>query len=393
MLPKIFIITLLCLVVSLIIPATLAKGLKLKPRQRQKKRQTQTQTHKMEGKHMPAVLKATKCKGKRCNVENISGSDPFEASEIRVQLEEDGPIAQFSSKTLKATAGNKRQWYGEDEDGMYTMNLLEDDNSIFGSVTVGDTVYSIGVDADGESVMTARDTADYPPDSPPDDDDVFDGSGNSTRSLAASHEVGALRGTITENHNIMTPSDIGATSLQSENASRALQGVVPSASSILDVMVVWTRNTECASAGLARGCTRTPTTLRAILGRINLAVAETNVAFEKSGIDAEVRLIHAYLDESYIEPSTNAFRRALDAITSTNDGVMDDVHNKRERYGADMVHLMIDDSQFCGIAWLGPRKERMFSVSSWKCATGYYSFGHEIAHNMVSCALVLVLRI
>jgi len=46
------------------------------------------------------------------------------------------------------------------------------------------------------------------------------------------------------------------------------------------------------------------------------------------------------------------------------------------------VALIIDDSTYCGIAWVGPRIDRMFSVTAWNCATGYYSFGHEIGHNM-----------
>ena len=33
---------------------------------------------------------------------------------------------------------------------------------------------------------------------------------------------------------------------------------------------------------------------------------------------------------------------------------------------------------------MGPKKHLMFSVVNWSCATGYYTFGHEIGHNMVS---------
>ena len=380
MLPKRF-ITLLCLV-SLIVPTTLAK--------------------KKKRKHKPTEF--SKCKGKKCTVENLFESDPFEASEVRVQLEEDGPFAHFSSKALKAAPGSKREWYGEDDAGMFTMNLLEDENSFFGSATVGDTVYSFS-HIDDETVMISTDINDYPPEGPsPDEDDALDGFENSTRSLVSSYEVGALRGQITEisdaeepalnlnssvrgEQNVMTPSDIGATSLRSENDLRALSA----SPSILDVMVVWTRNAECANAYQSKGCTLTDTTRKAILGRINLAVLETNVAFENSGIEAKVNLIHAYLDASYTEQNTDAFRGALNAITNPNDSLMDDVHVKREQYGADMVHFMIDDDKLCGIAWLGPSKSRMFSVSSWQCATGYYSFGHELAHNMVSsCAFVLV---
>jgi len=61
---------------------------------------------------------------------------------------------------------------------------------------------------------------------------------------------------------------------------------------------------------------------------------------------------------------------------------MDDVHTKRELYGADIVAMIIDDSEYCGKAWLGPRESLMFSVvTDWNCVTGYFSFGHEIGHN------------
>lgn len=114
---------------------------------------------------------------------------------------------------------------------------------------------------------------------------------------------------------------------------------------------------------------------------IALAIAETNQAYADSGINTELRLVHEYRDETYVESSSSAFSSALNDITGTTDGVMDDVHTKREFWGADIVALIIDDSQYCGLAWVGPRKQNMFSVTDWGCATGYYSFGHEIGHN------------
>jgi hypothetical protein len=63
---------------------------------------------------------------------------------------------------------------------------------------------------------------------------------------------------------------------------------------------------------------------------------------------------------------------------------LDQAHTLRTTYGADIVALLIDDSQYCGKAWLGPSIGLMFSVTAWNCATGYYTFGHEIGHNFVS---------
>ena len=45
------------------------------------------------------------------------------------------------------------------------------------------------------------------------------------------------------------------------------------------------------------------------------------------------------------------------------------------------MSLIIYDGPACGIGYIGPQKNAMFSVAAWNCATGYYSFGHEIAHN------------
>lgn len=43
----------------------------------------------------------------------------------------------------------------------------------------------------------------------------------------------------------------------------------------------------------------------------------------------------------------------------------------------------IGDQNSCGIAWSGsPSMDYMFSVSQYDCATGYFSFGHEIGHNV-----------
>jgi len=59
----------------------------------------------------------------------------------------------------------------------------------------------------------------------------------------------------------------------------------------------------------------------------------------------------------------------------------------RNTYGADLVSFIIEGTQFCGIAWLMQTVSPTFaanaySVTARTCATGYYSFAHEIGHNM-----------
>lgn len=150
-----------------------------------------------------------------------------------------------------------------------------------------------------------------------------------------------------------------------------------------DIMVIWTTNAECRASGLPRGCTLTSQTETNMRGLIDLAVSETNVAYDASGVDMQLRLVFAFRDPNYQEASTSAYTTALTQITNPSDGVLDYVHNLRSQYGADLVSMLIDDNTYCGIAWVGPALNYMFSVVNWMCATGYYSFGHETGHNMV----------
>ena len=112
-----------------------------------------------------------------------------------------------------------------------------------------------------------------------------------------------------------------------------------------------------------------------ILPKQDLAIIETNVAYTQSGVSAQLNLVHAAYT-TYTEASSDAFGTALGQLRSQTDGIMNEAHTLREEYGADLVALIIDDSQYCGIAYLGPRTDLMFSVTGWNCATGYYSFGH-----------------
>lgn len=76
-------------------------------------------------------------------------------------------------------------------------------------------------------------------------------------------------------------------------------------------------------------------------GLIDLAIAETNTAFQLSGILTTLRLVHAYRDPEYVEPTNTAYRIALGDLGGTTDGKLDGVHVNRALYGADMVQLFM----------------------------------------------------
>ncbi len=122
---------------------------------------------------------------------------------------------------------------------------------------------------------------------------------------------------------------------------------------------------------------------------IDLAVAETNTAFDLSSINGYFNLVYAYGD--YDHDDSGDVELSLQQLTSTSDGTLDGVHALREEYGADAVSMIMNVGNFfCGRAFYGypqPSANVMFSAIAWGCATGYYSFGHELGHNFVSSSV------
>ncbi|WP_341503160.1 fibronectin type III domain-containing protein [Gallaecimonas sp. GXIMD4217] len=147
-------------------------------------------------------------------------------------------------------------------------------------------------------------------------------------------------------------------------------------STIADVMVVYTPAARAAVGGS-----------NAMASLIQLAIAETNQAYGNSLIDAQLNLVHS-AELAYTE-AAEGMGTDLDRLTGTSDGYLDEVHGMRDAYGADLVSLFVERSDYCGIAWLmtsvsSSFASHGFSVVEHGCATGYYSFGHELGHNMGS---------
>ena len=114
-----------------------------------------------------------------------------------------------------------------------------------------------------------------------------------------------------------------------------------------------------------------------IQGLIELAVAETNTGYSNSGADATMTLVHTY-QVSYNESN---FSTDLAYFRNNNDGVMDEVHGKRDQYGADVAMIMTNVNDYCGLASdIGSTSATAFAAVYHGCATGYYSFGHEVGH-------------
>jgi hypothetical protein len=143
---------------------------------------------------------------------------------------------------------------------------------------------------------------------------------------------------------------------------------------IVDILVVYTPAARIAS--------------RNILGEIRLAIDETNQAYINSGALHRVRLVGTS-EVSYTESGIlcNDPNSDLTRLSGTSDGYMDNVHSLRDAYGADQVTLIVNTANSCGCAYFMTTvstdfESAAFSVVRRDCSTGYFSFGHELGHNM-----------
>ena len=120
---------------------------------------------------------------------------------------------------------------------------------------------------------------------------------------------------------------------------------------------------------------------------IDLAITETNTAYANSGVNARLALVHKSITT---DAESGGFKGMLEAMQNPSDGRMDEVHAARNTHKADLVILICDDSTSCGLAYqMSTRSSSFerwaFSVVNRDCATGYYSFAHELGHNMGCC--------
>jgi hypothetical protein len=111
---------------------------------------------------------------------------------------------------------------------------------------------------------------------------------------------------------------------------------------------------------------------------IEQAIKGTNESFTNSSVNYNVELAYSGLTNyAEVNSTTDKVR-----FRNTNDGYMDEVHALRNTYAADVCVLLTSYSDgVCGEAYdIGVPASDAFCVVDASCATGYYSFGHEIGH-------------
>ena len=136
----------------------------------------------------------------------------------------------------------------------------------------------------------------------------------------------------------------------------------------IDIMVVYSNQTAAAAGG-------------GIGAQIQTAIDNTNQVYANSQISQRLRLVH-YEQVNYNEHGSDVYGTALDDLTGTSDGQMDNVHSLRNTYGADLVTLFIENGSYCGIGWIGSSASYAFSAVNRGCAISNNTLAHELGHNM-----------
>ena len=280
-------------------------------------------------------------------------------SSMRTALTADGawkseialPGRRLSQQSFRRIEGlEEHEFYGESSDGaLHLVRRIGDDGSIHVRGTLKRDGFHLPVRVDTDGVLQVRE-----------------------RALFRSESSVGLR------EHPQWPLQNVRPILSASNHTRHLQAETPE----LGIMILWTRQAECANSGLSETCTLTTQTTEAMRTLVDLTVSQTNLAFSLSSINAKLTLVHAALEPDYVETKALA---ALTHMSSVRDTFFRDLPARREQYGADLVSLLVVDPTTCGNSYYGfPTQvpESMLSVVAWDCAADYFSLAHEVGHNL-----------
>lgn len=147
------------------------------------------------------------------------------------------------------------------------------------------------------------------------------------------------------------------------------QGNLQDSNEFIDVLVCYTETTKNASGGTSY-----------VNSEIGLAITETNLSYKNSNVSHRLRLAGT-MELKYQETTSSK----SDVIWIQKNK---EVADRRNQVKADLVVFMVENLSSCGRAYSIQKKissqfaPYAYCVVKRSCATGYYSFGHEVTHLM-----------
>ena len=235
---------------------------------------------------------------------------------------------------VEPTSSGHSLWGRLDGVGLGTFTLVVNGRVVIGTVRTPDAVYTIRTAGDGTYVISQIDESSLPP--------------------------------------LGEPLEPPLSPLSPRDAPAEADDVPSDDGSEIDVMVVYTPLAKHREGGRA-----------AIEALIDLFVAETNQAYVNSGVTHRIRLV---LREEVDYTKDGGSSIALNRLRNGSDGHMDHVHERRDMYGADLVHIVVGRSDVCGRANFNrgesPAEDEASGFGLTVSWCGGLTFAHELGHNM-----------
>ncbi|HYR09866.1 MAG TPA: M12 family metallo-peptidase [Longimicrobium sp.] len=270
----------------------------------------------------------------RAHVARLSGTPAQllrQGSALRLAMEP-GVQVVATGERVQRRAETDISWAGPVQGTHGWVQMVLGEDGVTGTVTIGFEQYSIEPLGNGLHAISKIDQNKLPPEHTPD---------NPTGVLDPAPPHTPLS-------SLAPTADVGIAAL-----------------STINVLVVYTAKAAQATANIG--------------SLVQLAVDETNVSYVNSGIN--INMVRVHTAQVTYNEAGRSFSQHVASLRGTTDGLMDNVHTLRNTYGADVVVLVVNDSEACGIASsIGSTATTAFAVAHYSCITGYYSFGHEVGH-------------
>jgi hypothetical protein len=292
-------------------------------------------------------------------------------------------------KKIEKNRSGSYSWYGQLKDiPRSQVVLVINEGKVFGNISKANFSYQIRHISEESHAIYEIDPSKFPPTSEPIIPNIEPKPSSGVDPLESLMKQMGLHisGTDTniDSHisgtNVQNGGDEFVSSNQflpnssSSNGSTSTPQIQADDGTVVDVLVVWTAEARIAAGGAS-----------AISSLIDLATSETNAAYANSGVNHTIRIVGRQ-ETSYSETgfSFSGF------LSAAQGGSFDGLHALRDSTGADLVVVLVDgDNSLCGLGYLMTTVSSSFapfgySVTATNCATGNYTFGHEIGHNMAA---------
>lgn len=240
-------------------------------------------------------------------------------------------------------------WFGADSEGKGSAVLVVQEGQVTGTIRADQKLFRVRPLGGGLHAVIEVDTTKLPPEHPPNFDRLY----RERREPARRPDAGER-----------TFADEGGPAATGDSRTPANTPGADAACGTLDILVAYT-----AAAAAQAG---------SIDGLVQLALAETNNSYDASAVALRLRLVHSYRTD-YLE--SDDMELDVQRFRDSADGFMDEVHDLRDLHGADVAVLLTGNHSYCGwAADILAMPDTAFAIVAQNCATGNYSFGHEIGH-------------